>query len=70
MVIIRSLVKDYEASFVYVEGFDAYTVQRIRSGILDKAWTQLESKLIEDEQEHGVKIISEERVRLSQLLEK
>lgn len=69
-MIIRSLVKDYESSFVYIEGFDAYTVQRIRSGIFDKAWTQLESSLIEEEQRNGVKLIGEERVRLSQLLEK
>lgn len=69
-MIIRSLVKDYESSFVYIEGFDTYTVQRIRSGIFDKAWTQLESSLIEEEQRNGVKLIGEERVRLSQLLEK
>lgn len=42
---IQSLVRDFENSFVYIPGFDVYTVQRIKRGILDKAWKQLSRDL-------------------------
>lgn len=82
----RVRVREFEASFAYIKGFDTFTVQvrslacarcdgadvafvqRIRKGILDKAWGQLAGHL--QSSEAGSKLLSEERTTLHQLLEK
>lgn len=42
--------------------------QRIRKGILDKAWSQLTGHL--EKSEAGAKVLAEERTNLQQLIEK
>ncbi|KAM0752793.1 hypothetical protein T439DRAFT_378571 [Meredithblackwellia eburnea MCA 4105] len=61
------LVKDFKLSFAYVKGFDAYTVQRIRKGILEKAWAQLVLGL--NMTDLGASIVGDDQANLPQLLE-
>lgn len=61
---LRSLVKHFESTFLWINGFDTYTVQRVRRGILEKVWQQLARDLQHDQ------LGDEDSARLLQLLEK
>ncbi|KAK4056935.1 hypothetical protein OIO90_002185 [Microbotryomycetes sp. JL221] len=68
LVVIRTLVLDFESSYAYIKGFDAYTVQRIRKGIYDKAWQQLQRSLT-DSGELGMRLLKEENRTMQSLTE-
>ncbi|KAM0787559.1 hypothetical protein ACM66B_003629 [Microbotryomycetes sp. NB124-2] len=68
LVVIKTLVTEFESSFAYIKGFDAYTLQRIRKGIYEKAWLQLHRSLHETGA-LGLRLLQEEAYTLQRLIE-